>query len=112
MPSESNTIRIGDNLPLNGKSNCYIGGVFDGHVPSDAFVVLDNIDNKIGDFEVETGSKIRARDVIQDHKKVAELDAAVAALTAQLKEQAAQIQKVSAQSQITKPKTKVVLSNP
>jgi hypothetical protein len=33
-------------------------------------------------------------------------------LTAQLKEQAAQIQKVSAQLEMSKPATKVVVSNP
>jgi len=35
-------------------------------------------------------------DVIRDHKKVAELEATVAGLAVQLKEQGAQIQKVSA----------------
>ena len=97
MAGENNTIRIGDNLPQGGQSNCYLGGVFDGHVGTDAFVVFDNADNKVGDF-AGPASKMRAMDLIQDHKKVAELEADVVTLAAQLKEQAAQIQKISAQS--------------
>ena len=51
-------------------------------------------------------------DVIQDHQKVAELQASVAALAAQLKEQAAQIEKVSAQVQMNQQTApKVVLNN-
>jgi hypothetical protein len=59
-----------------------------------------NADNKIGDtpsFASGSASKLRVKDVIQDHEKVAELEATVAALAMELKEQAAQIQKVSAQ---------------
>jgi hypothetical protein len=112
VAGENNTIRIGSNLPQGGQSNCYIGGVFDGHVGPDSFFILDNADNKIGDIVGATGSKIRAMDVIQDHKKVAELEATVAALTAQFKEQAAQIQKVSAQVEMNKSTTKVVLNGP
>lgn len=97
VAGESNTIRIGSNLPQGGNSNCYIGGVFDGHVGPDAFLVLDNADNKIGDILAPGMPKVRAMDVIEDHQKVAELEATVASLTAQLKEQAAQIQKLSTQ---------------
>jgi hypothetical protein len=110
VAGENNTIRIGSNLPQAGQSSCYIGGVFDGNVGPDSFFILDNADNKIGDVVGGTASKIRAMDVIQDHKKVAELEAAVAALTAQLKEQAAQIQKVSGQVEMNKPTAQVVLN--
>ena len=112
LADENNTIRIGSNLPQGGQSNCYIGGVFDGNVGPDSFFIFDNADNKIGDIVGGTGSKIRAMDVIQDHKKVAELEAAVAALTAQFKEQAAQIQKMGAQIQMNTWTTKVSLGNP
>ena len=40
-----------------------------------------------------SAAKMRVMDVIQDHQKVAELQASVAALAAQLKEQAAEIAK-------------------
>ena len=43
---------------------------------------------------------------------VAEQQKEIQALTASVKEQAAQIQKVSAQLEVSKPATKVVLSNP
>jgi hypothetical protein len=40
------------------------------------------------------------------------LEKAIAALTAQIKDQAAQIQKVSAQIEMNKPPTNVVLNKP
>jgi trimeric autotransporter adhesin len=49
---------------------------------------------------------------LKEHRKVEELEGAVASLAATVKEQAAQIQKVSAQLEVSKPKTKVVLNNP
>jgi hypothetical protein len=48
---------------------------------------------------------------IKGQKRVAELEATVDILTAQLKEQAAQIQKVSAQLEASKPAPQVV-NNP
>ena len=54
-----------------------------------------------------TAQKLRFRDVAEDHKKVEQLEATVAALAAQLKERAAQIQKVSAQVEMNKPATNV-----
>jgi multidrug resistance efflux pump len=72
-----------------------------------------NADNKIGDtFASGPVSKVRVMDVVEDHKKVAQLEATVAALAAQLKEQAAQIQKVNAQLEMSKPTANVVLNNP
>lgn len=112
LADESNTIRIGSNLPQGGNSNCYIGGVFDGVVPSEAFVVGVNADNKVGDTFPGSASKMRVMDVIEDHQKVSELQASVAALAAQLEEQAAQIQKVSAQMQVSKRTTAAALNNP
>jgi hypothetical protein len=46
------------------------------------------------------------------NRKVQELEATVAKLTTQLKEQAAQIQKVSAQLEMSKPAAKVVVNKP
>ena len=112
VAGENNTIRIGSNLPQGGQSNCYVGGVFDGNVGPDSFFIFDNADNKIGDIVGGAGLKIRAMDVIQDHKSVAELEAAVAALTAQFKEQAAQIQKMSAQLEMSRSVKPIVLNNP
>ena len=65
LASENNTIRIGDNLPQGGQSNCYIGGVFDGVVTGDAFLVVDNADNKVGDT-VGPSAKVPVNNVIQD----------------------------------------------
>jgi hypothetical protein len=70
------------------------------------------LDNKIGDTSSPAAPKMRIKDVIQDHKKIAELEATVAALTMQLEEQASQIQKVSSQVEMSKPATKLVLNNP
>ena len=112
LADDSNTIRIGSDLPQGGNSNCYIGGIFDGHVGADAFLIGVNADNKVGDTFLPSAAKIRVMDVIQDHQKVAELQASVAALAAQLKEQAAQIEKVSAQVQMNQQTApKVVLNN-
>ena len=46
------------------------------------------------------------------NRKVEALEATVAQLTAQLKEQAAQIQKVSAQLEVSKPAPQVVVNKP
>jgi hypothetical protein len=46
------------------------------------------------------------------NRKVQELEATVAELRGQLKEQAAQIQKVSAQLEMSKPAAKVVVNKP
>jgi hypothetical protein len=110
LAGESNTIRIGDNLPQAGQSNCYIGGIIDGALDPDAFVVMVDRNNKLG-THIESGPVLRLKDVVEDHQKVTELESTVAALAGQLKEQAAQIQKVSAQIQVSKPGTNVVLSN-
>jgi len=49
---------------------------------------------------------------LKEHRKVEELDATVARLTATIKEQAAQIHKVSAQLEVSKPAPQVVGNNP
>jgi hypothetical protein len=111
LAGESNTIRIGDNLPQDEQSNCYIGGIFDGAIDADSFFVAVDVNNKLGDH-LALGPKVRVKDVVESLTKVEELEATVAALTTQLKEQAAKIQKVSAQVEMNKPATRVVLNNP
>jgi hypothetical protein len=113
LAGENNTIRIGDNLPLGGQSNCYIGGILDGVINTAFLVAVDDTGKlgtiheddtgKVGTFS--TAPKLRFRDVIEDHKKVEQLEATVAALAAQLKERATQIQKVTARVQMNKPAT-------
>ncbi|MGB9476575.1 MAG: hypothetical protein WCE87_16035, partial [Candidatus Udaeobacter sp.] len=121
LAGENNTIRIGDNLPQGGQSNCYIGGILDGAPNSDAFLVVVDDTGKLGTVHVDdtgklgtfgTAQKLPFRDLIEDHKKVEQLEATVAALAAQLKERATQIQKLSAQVHMNKPATNVVLNNP
>jgi hypothetical protein len=49
LAGESNTIRIGDNLPTGGQSNCYIGGInSESCDPDSCFVVGADINNKLG----------------------------------------------------------------
>ena len=81
-----------------GDSNaCYIGSIWtQGCDPDTCFIAGVDTNNKLGTNTV-SGPGVRIKDVADDHKKVADLEATVAALAVELKEQAAQIQKVSAQ---------------
>lgn len=101
VAGESNTIRIGSNFPTpEGASAAYIGGTWNQFCSADdCFLMGVDSSNKLGTQTASTG-QLRFKDVIEDHQKVAELEGAVAALTAQFKEQAAQIQKVSAQIEL------------
>src|SRR5205823_4755685 len=100
--NDFDTIRIGN----DSHSGTYIAGIWDGAMNENAVLVGVDDTDKLGDH-IESMSRLRLKDVIQDHKKVAELEAVVAALAAQLKEQAAQIQKASAQVEIGTPTAKV-----
>src|SRR6266511_1329356 len=104
VADESNTIRIGDNLPQGGQSNCYIGGIFDGAIDPDSFLVGVDVNNKLGDHTT-AGPRLRIKDVVENLKKVEELEATVAALTTQ-------IQKVSAQLETSKPAANLARNNP
>src|SRR6266542_3363496 len=104
VAGESNTIRIGDNLPQGGQSNCYIGGIFDGAIDPDSFLVGVDVNNKLGDHTT-AGPRLRVKDVVENLKKVEELEATVAALTTQ-------IQKVSAQLETSKPAANLARNNP
>jgi hypothetical protein len=107
VASDSAVIRIGESFI----GATYIAGIFDGAINANSFFVGVDDTGKLGDH-VGSAPRLRFRDVIEDHKKVAELEAAMAALTAQLKDQATQIQKVSAQVEMYKPATRVVIDNP
>lgn len=113
LAGENNTIRIGSNLPTpEGASAAYIGGTWNQVCSAaDCFLMGVDSNNKLGTQTASAG-QLRFKDVIEDHKKVADLEATVAALTAQLKEQAAQIQNVSASIQINKRTAKMALNNP
>ena len=109
ITTASDTICIGiDGVDVT--DGCYIGHVFQEGIDPDNFVIGIDVHGKIGTHA--TSSAMRLSELLKDHKKVAELELTVAAVTAQLKEQAAQIQKVSVQVQMNKPTTKVVLNNP
>jgi phosphoheptose isomerase len=114
VTTANNVICIGSTVGgANISNSCFIGNVFDGHVGSDAFLVGVNADNKVGDtFAAASPSKLRIKDVVKAFRKIDELEATVAALSTQLKEQAAQIQKVSTQVDLSRPTTKVILNNP
>ena len=102
LAGENNTIRIGDNLPQGGQSNCHIGGIRDGVINlNDSLIVAVDPAGKLG--TPAFAQKLRFRDVIEDHKKIEQLEAIVAALAGQLKEQAAQVQKMSAQLAAASP---------
>jgi multidrug resistance efflux pump len=57
------------------------------------------------------GQQLSLNDLLEQQKKVQNLEATVAALTAQLKEQATQIQKVSAQLEASRTGPQIVLNN-
>ena len=105
----SDTICIGI-AGVDVTDGCYIGHVFQEGIDPDNFIMGIDVNGKVGTHAVASG--MRLTDLLKDHEKVTQLEASVAALTAQLKEQAAQIQEVSAQIQISKPKTNIALNNP
>jgi hypothetical protein len=101
------TIRIGNDSHIG----TYIAAIWDGAMNENAVIVGVDDTDKVGDH-IESASRLRFKDVFQDHKKIAELEAVVVALAAQLKEQSAQLQKATAQVEINKPIAKVALNNP
>ena len=113
LAGESNTIRIGDNVSTTeGASAAYVGGVNNQPCdPDSCFVVGADVNNKLG-THTTSAARLRVIDVLQDHKKVAELEATVATLATQLKEQAARIQKITVPVQLRKPTKEVALNSP
>ena len=94
--------------------SCYIDNIFDGAIDFGTAVIVGvDQDGKLGTQALPSqgGRQLSLNDLLKEQKKVQNLEAAVAALTEQLKEQAAQIQKVSAQLEASKPEPQVV-NNP
>ena len=69
-------------------------------------------DGKPETVRYEAVNAMLLNEFLKEHKKVEQLEGAIASLAATVKEQAAQIQKVSAQIEMSKPAAKVVLNNP
>jgi hypothetical protein len=122
---ESNTIRIGDNLPTTaGASQCFIGGILSNQItigPGTPVVTIDTTTGQLGWGGDFTAAKVaeQQKKIEQQQASIAELKSTIAqqqkgmeVLTAQLKEQAAQIQKVSAQLEVSKTAPQVVANKP
>ena len=82
-------------------------------------LIIRDRDGKPESVRYDQVNAMLLNEFLKEHKKVQDLEVTVAQqkkgmemLTARLKEQAAQIQKVSAQVEMSKPATKVTLSNP
>ena len=117
VAGESNTIRIGDNLPTGaGASQCFIGGILSNNVTpglGDSIVTINTTTGQLG-WTIDSA----ANKVAEQQKKIEEQQASIGQLksemqtmVAQLKEQAAQIQKVSAQLEASKPTPQVVAND-
>jgi septal ring factor EnvC (AmiA/AmiB activator) len=125
VTGESNTVRIGDNLPTGaGLSQCFIGGIlskFTPLAPGNPLVTIDPLTQQLGWTMDFSANKIAEQEkkIEEQQASIAELKSTVAQqqkgmelLTAQLREQAAQIQRVSAQLEVSKPAPQVVTNKP
>ena len=88
-----------------------------GLVAEDVAAVDPNLAIRDGKGQVEAVrytaiNAMLLNEFLKEHKKVEDLEGAVASLVATVKEQAAQIQKVSAQVEVSNAGPKTVLSNP
>jgi len=99
-------------------NSTYISNIFDQPVASDAVLAGIDSSGKLGTFIDANGNRASipayqaSKSQAMLNRKVEELQATVAQLTQQLKEQAAQIQKVSAQIEVNKPAPQVVVNKP
>ena len=101
-------------------NSTYISNIRDQDVPlAEAFFVFIDSSGKLGTSLVDAaGNRVSvpasqaSKPQAMSNRKVEELQATVAQLTQQLKEQAAQIQKVSAQLEVSKPAPQVVVNKP
>jgi len=75
-------------------------------------LVAHNVKEQPESVHYEMVNAMLLNEFLKEHRKVEDLEGAVASLAATVKEQAAQIQKVSAQLEVSKPRTKMVLNNP
>jgi hypothetical protein len=96
--------------------SCYIGNIFGATIDVGTAVAVGvDGDGKLGTMAVDAnGNKVPVSSLIGTqqqamlNRKVEELQATVAQLTQQLKDQGAQIQKVSAQLEVSKPAPRTV----
>jgi hypothetical protein len=107
---------VGGTSTVAGEVNdsCYIDNIFDGAIDSDtALIVGVDQDGKLGTQALPSQGErqLSLNDLLEQQEKVKNLEAAVAALTAQLKEQATQIQKVSAKLEVNNPAPRTVLND-
>jgi len=105
IATASDTICIG----IEGQDvtdGCYIGHVFTEGIDPDNFIMGIDVHGKVGTHATSSG--MRLTDLLRDHEKVTQLEASVAALTAQLKDQAAQLQQVNGLLQATGRANRVV----
>ena len=78
-----------------GESNAtYISGIYDQAIDPGSFFMGVDVNHKLG-THAASGSGVRIKDVVEDHNKIVELEATVAALTTQLKEQATRIERMN-----------------
>ena len=114
---ESNTVRIGDNLPTGaGASQCFIGGILSHMVPISSgtpVVTIDTTTGQLGwgpDFSANKIAGLQEK-VEEQQATITQLKSEMQTMVAQLKEQSAEIQKVSAQLELTKSAPQTVLNN-
>ena len=121
--TEGNTIRIGDLSGFNGITQTFVGGIANSPQVWNGVTVCQVTVNGFGQLGVDCvnpnnpGSTPQGTSAPVPHsamlnRKVEALEATVAELRGQLKEQAAQIQKVSAQLEVSKPAPQVVANKP
>jgi methyl-accepting chemotaxis protein len=117
VAGESNTIRIGDNLPTGaGASQCFIGGILSNNVTpglGDSIVTINTTTGQLGWTTDSAASKVaeQQKKIEEQQASIGQLKSEMQTMVAQLKEQAAQIQKVSAQLEASKPASQMV-NNP
>ena len=74
-------------------------------------LVVRDAEGKVSTVRYEAANAMLLNEFLKEHRKVEEMEKAMALFSAQLKEQAKQIQKVSAQLEASKPAPQVVNNN-
>ena len=74
-------------------------------------LVVRDAEGKVSTVSYEAVNAMLLNEFLKEHRKVEEMEKAMALFSAQLKEQAEQIQKVSAQLEASKPAPQVVNNN-
>ena len=74
-------------------------------------LVVRDAEGKVSTVRYEAANAMLLNEFLKEHRKVEEMEKAMALFSAQLKEQAEQIQKVSAQLEASKPAPQVVNNN-